>query len=78
MKLAKAYRKIHNYEEEKRCYEKILVVNPKSLPAYENLGHLYFDAHKWDIALLNYQKLIEINPGYSKAYYNIGTVLNQA
>lgn len=62
MKLAKAYRKIHSYDEEKKCYEKIIKINPRSIPAIENLGHLYFDAHNWDMALINYEKLIGINP----------------
>lgn len=56
----------------------MIAINPKSVLGYENLGHLYFDAKKWDMALKNYLKIIEIDSNYSRAYYNIGTVLNQA
>src|SRR5215471_5768162 len=51
-----------------------LKANAYSPEAHYRLAHLYFDARKYDEAIVSYQRAIELKPSYREAYLALATV----
>lgn len=48
--------------------------NPKFLDAYFQLGRIYFNQNKLDLAITQFKKVIEINPDHANAHYSLGVI----
>jgi acyl-phosphate glycerol 3-phosphate acyltransferase len=52
-------------------YQKVLLMNPASLPALIHLGNLYFQMEKWDEAADFYTKALAQHPGSAASAFNL-------
>jgi tetratricopeptide (TPR) repeat protein len=53
-------------------YKKILIYNPHSFKAQNNLAVLYYERKKFDKAIEGFKKVLKIKPGDSSALHNLG------
>ncbi|MDC3184969.1 sulfotransferase [Candidatus Pelagibacter sp.] len=58
-------------------YQKVLSIDPQSLPSLVNLGNVNKDLKNFDIAERYYLQVIKINPNYIKAYSNYANLLSK-
>ena len=61
-----------NYEEAKKCSERILEFDNNNPESYFVQGFVKQNLGQYEEAIKNFYKAIELNPNYSLAYYNIG------
>ena len=60
-RVADAYRKIHDFQNSKRLYSKVLETEENNPYALIGLGHLHYDFKKYREALFYWQKILEQN-----------------
>lgn len=60
------------YQKAIEHYTKAVVLNPQSVPAYNNLGATYYDIGDYKSAIQNYGRAMELDHDYLPAYYNRG------
>src|SRR4030042_2341747 len=56
-------------EKAATVYEVLLKTEPNSIPAYLNLGGLYYRGNLYEIAIPYYEKVIQLNPKHYHAHY---------
>ncbi len=61
-------------EEAKKCYQKVLQLNPNHAVAYNNLGNILATQNQLKEAIVCYQNALRIDPDFAKAHYNLGNV----
>ena len=59
--LGLVFQKLGNYEEAKKCYEKVIDINPKIAEAHNNLGIVCANMGKYNQAVNSYSSAISIN-----------------
>jgi tetratricopeptide (TPR) repeat protein len=55
-------------------YEKVIQANPKHPEAHHNLGVIFAEQSKFDLATTHLQKAVELFPGFVLAHFNLGLV----
>ncbi|MCL1850308.1 MAG: tetratricopeptide repeat protein [Bacteroidetes bacterium] len=71
--LAKLYQDLGELELAKEQYNNMISIDPRSYPAYNNLGYIAFNYEdNYEEAVRYYSKAIEINPDYDQAWCNRG------
>lgn len=58
-------------------YHRALVIDPKFVVAYKNLGKVYFNKGLYTQAKNQYRQALILNPNYPEAYQNLGDVYRQ-
>jgi tetratricopeptide (TPR) repeat protein len=66
---ANAYDRANMSERSIKIYEEILNKNPNSVPAFLNLGGLYYRRGKYEKAIPFYEKVIRANPKHYQGHY---------
>jgi len=66
---ANAYDQANLLSRSIRLYEEILRKDPHSIPAYLNLGGLYFRRSMFEHAIPYYEKVIRLNPKHYQGHY---------
>jgi tetratricopeptide (TPR) repeat protein len=67
---ADALDKLGRYEEEIKCYDEVLKIDPKDYIAWYYKGSVLCDLERYEEAIRCYDKAIEIDPEYKKAKEN--------
>jgi len=57
-------------------YEKALSLDPKCVPAYQNLARLYTHMHELSLAVETYQKALTLAPNDASLWYELGLCHN--
>jgi tetratricopeptide (TPR) repeat protein len=57
------------------CWKKALDLDPKYVPAHNNLGNVLRDKGDLDGAIACYQKALDLDPKYAPAHCNLGVAL---
>jgi tetratricopeptide (TPR) repeat protein len=60
-----------------RYYRQALAIRPQSAMAYNNLGHISYNAHQWEQAIVDYQRALQVDASFGPAYNNLGLVLKK-
>ncbi len=55
-------------------FEKVIVIDPGKVGAYNNLGNIYYTMGKRDLAEKYYIQALNINPGLTDAHFNLGYI----
>ena len=58
-------------------FQKAIMENPKHRDAHYNVGHIYAEQEKWQLAEGEFREVLRIDPNYSEAYTYLGTVLKE-
>jgi tetratricopeptide (TPR) repeat protein len=66
---ANAYDRAHLLGRAAGVYQEILEEEPNSIPAYLNLGGLYYRGERYEKAIPCYEKVIQLNPKHYHAHY---------
>jgi len=66
---AHAYDQAHFLGQTVRVYEKILEQDKTSIPAFLNLGGLYYRRGMYEKAITQYERVISINPKHYQGHY---------
>jgi tetratricopeptide (TPR) repeat protein len=74
LKLAYCYYLTHQPELEQAEYRKALAVNPRSVDAWERLGHARLSQDDLDGARSAYEEALELDPTHGVVLYNLGLV----
>ncbi|MBD2337483.1 serine protease [Calothrix sp. FACHB-156] len=61
------------YADSELLVKEAIKLNPRPV-FFSNLGNIYSDQQKWDLALDAYNKAIDLNPHFAQAYYNRGNL----
>jgi tetratricopeptide (TPR) repeat protein len=56
-------------EKAANVYEVLLKTEPNSIPAYLNLGGLYYRGDLYEVAIPCYERVIQLNPKHYHAHY---------
>lgn len=64
-----AYDRVNALDRSVRVYERILSVDPNSIPAFLNLGGLYYRRGMFEAAIPYYEKVIRTNPKHYQGHY---------
>ena len=67
----------NDLQEAENLYKEILKVSPNHFETNVNLGTLYFQKKKFDLAKPFLQKGIEINPNHMSVHFNLGITLKE-
>ena len=59
------------------AYQKALTINPDYAKAQTNLGNVYLEQGKYDLAIKSYQKALTINSDDAWAHCNLGVAYHQ-
>ncbi len=65
-------RKEKNYDLALEYFDKAIKSDPKDWELYSNLGNVYLDLKKPELAMINYRKALAIKPDFHSALDNIG------
>ncbi len=63
--------KKNNLHEAKKLYLDVLLIDPKNLDSYNNLGIIYHQLGQIKKSIEYYKKAIEINPNFAEAHHNL-------
>ena len=74
-KIANVYYFNNNHQTAVKYYLKSIKTVSKNIEAYTNLGKIFVELKKPDLAIYNINKAISINPNYAPAYNNLGLAL---
>ena len=74
-KIANVYYFNNNHQTAVKYYLKSIKAVSKNLEAYTNLGKIFIELKKPDLAIHNINKAIGLNPNYAPAYNNLGLAL---
>ena len=74
-KIANVYYFNNNHQKAVKYYLKSIKAVSKNLEAYTNLGKIFIELKKPDLAIHNINKAIGLNPNYAPAYNNLGLAL---
>jgi len=66
---ANAFDRAGFLEKAANVYEELLVKEPNSIPAYLNLGGLYYRGELYEMAIPCYEKVIQFNAKHYHAHY---------
>jgi tetratricopeptide (TPR) repeat protein len=66
---ANAFDRAHFLEKAAKGYEAILKTEANSIPAYLNLGGLYYRGELYEMAIPCYEKVIHLNPKHYHAHH---------
>jgi tetratricopeptide (TPR) repeat protein len=66
---ANAYDRANFLRRAVKVYKEILRRDPKSIPAFLNLGGLYYRRGMFETAILYYEKVIRVNPKHYQGHY---------
>ena len=66
---ANAFDRADFLEKAAKVYELLLKTEPNSIPAYLNLGGLYYRGDLYEMAIPCYEKVIQFNPKHYHAHY---------
>ena len=72
-----SYGLVPNWQSTATLFERVLVVNPRSFSAHNNLGLLDVERGALDAAEVRFRKAIEANGSFSRAHDNLGVVLQK-
>jgi len=71
--LGKLYQDLGELALAKEQYQNLIFIDPRSYPAYNNLGYIaFYYEDNYGEAVRYYSKAIEINPNYDQAWFNRG------
>lgn len=71
-KLADAFYNAKDLDKAKECYQKAVLIDPKSIRAYEALAKIGQEEGQWGQVIESFQKMIEIDHQFSDAYLGLG------
>jgi tetratricopeptide (TPR) repeat protein len=60
------------YDKARRSYQQALTLNPKYMPAYGALGHLYVEMGDYERAYATYQQGLQKNPKETPLWFDLG------
>lgn len=66
---------LKDIEKSLESYHKALKINPKSAATYFNLGNVYLNEGKYELAEYAYNRAIDIDPNSHIYYMNKGVAL---
>ncbi|MFC1704798.1 tetratricopeptide repeat protein [Nanoarchaeota archaeon] len=61
----------NDWENEFVLWSRAVETSPESISSHNNLGLIYHDNGKINLAIEEYMKIIELNPGSFEAFYNL-------
>jgi predicted O-linked N-acetylglucosamine transferase (SPINDLY family) len=64
--------KSEQFEIAETLITKAISINPNNAPAYCNLGNVFLNQGKCDLATQNYSKALSLKPDYEEAFYSRG------
>jgi len=71
--LGKLYQDLGELELAKEQYKNLIAIDPRSYPAYNNLGYIaFFFESNYEEAVFYYSKAIEFDPSFFQAWFNRG------
>ena len=59
-------------DKARRAFQQAIGIDPKCVPAYQNLGHLYVDMGDFDHAVATYQTALKIQPRNGSVWFDLG------
>lgn len=62
-------------EEEFRCYERTLQINPRYAEVWYNKGLASVKYERFEEALVYFERATDVNPRYAEAWHNKGLML---
>ena len=68
------YETHHEYDEGIKLYKEAVAINPRFVPALNNLAYCYKERHYYSYAIEVFKQAMEVQPDNSGIYYNIGNV----
>lgn len=75
--LAIVWKKVGNNTEAEKNYLKAIELNPVLWEVYYNLGILYHENNKVDLAIDYYKKSVVLKPDFYLSYYNLGNAYRE-
>ncbi|HVI83377.1 MAG TPA: tetratricopeptide repeat protein [Chthoniobacterales bacterium] len=66
-----------NYQNAETCFRAVLLKNPRSATAHNNLAGALMDRGATEEAIVHFRKALELEPDYEFANYNLGAALVQ-
>ena len=66
---ANAFDRAHFLERAAKVYEELVRTEPNSVPAYLNLGGLFYRGDMYEMAIPCYEKVIQLNAKHYQAHY---------
>ncbi|MBW2983748.1 tetratricopeptide repeat protein [Candidatus Woesearchaeota archaeon] len=62
----------NDWKDELTLWLRTVETSPESISSHNNLGLIYDDFGKIDLAIKEYKRAVEINPRFFEAHYNLG------
>ncbi len=63
-------------EEAKRCFDRVLKIDPDHPGALLNIGNFYFNESKFEKARSCFEKVLDKKPDFPDAWFNLGNTLS--
>ena len=73
--LGSCFVRLNDFNNGQKNYEKVLILNPKHIEAYNSLGIIFKIKKQYDRAIKYFKKTTALNSQYFKGHYNLGTIL---
>lgn len=74
---ATSLKKLGHMEDAENVFKMALSINPKDSEVLFNLGNLYNNQNKLDLARNKYLEAIQIRPDFAEAHYNLGLIFSK-
>lgn len=62
------------YEAAKKCFEKAVEINPRTVEAYTHLGNACANLEQYEEAIENFKKVLLVDVNFGEAYFSIGSI----
>ncbi len=69
------YIKLKDFEQAAHCFEKALVMDPKQVAPYINLGNIYLSLGQFEKAKQYLHQALRLDPHHAEGYNNLGRLL---
>jgi cytochrome c-type biogenesis protein CcmH/NrfG len=67
-----------DYAQKAKALEAEVINNPENTEAWIQLGHVYFDTNKYDLAIVAYEKSLELNPSNADVLTDLGIMYRRS
>jgi tetratricopeptide (TPR) repeat protein len=65
---------VKDYDQARKLFERALQIDPKCIPALNNLGVMDHVQGKYDSARENFGQILKIDPKWAKAHFNLAVL----